>query len=883
MNGLTLQVCETCLGWTLLHFIWQGLLVFFLLAGLMGVLRNSSPNKRYLAGCFALALLAIVPVITFTSLVQKERLNVGTPLKLNVTLAEEKVTFVQSVENGQHKIVAHPVESKMTLAQQLEPYLPTLVVLWSVGVLALSLRLMVGWVRVNQLKGRGAVELEQAWHAKLAELGQRLGMSRPVRMVQSALVEVPTVIGWLRPVILLPVGCLMELTPGQLESILAHELAHIRRHDYAVNILQSVVETFLFYHPAVWWISRLVREERENCCDDLAVEVCGDRVGYARALATLEELRLTPGTLALAAGGAPLLQRIRRLAGKPSTNRIQYPQRSAWPVAGLVVVLTVGVLFLGLRGNKAQALDNPIPVAQRITNSEGVFTFVTVSGKAVLNGVILDTNAPEISSDTNGFSWRPSSKINNVRFKYVHYDATPLTTVMNDLNVAFRSHYPLQEPLHFYLNRNGHNDPLDALSPTAGGVTNSLASVKITLNPAISNVSMEDALKYIASHASIPITYYWQQRGDLLGDVVFKLSDTIETRTFHIDTNHFHKILEKMQNAKNLDSANGSNTLVHQELLGWMKTLGVDFSTNSPLNSGRAIAWNDRKGVLFVRATIKDLDLIEAELQKELTPSVDINIKVKFVEMDESLFSQLGLIQVTNVPAGVSTNARQPGFNYIGGDSKISRIPNGVTNSIVLQWNSILTPKGCKELLDKLEKHNGTEILNLPEVTIESGRQCQFQAVDLMTIVTNVQALHDTNNKPSFNYQTGTMPFGPVLDVIPYINQKGLIDMTVVSSLTEFLGYEKGPKVEMDGLSAEKPLPRYKLRQLTANSSLEDGSTMILGGVSVGSGDEKLAKPSSTFKNPPPTSKTTAKKTLLVFITPQFVYSDGTPVHPEAK
>ena len=114
-----------------------------------------------------------------------------------------------------------------------------------------------------------------------------------MRVVESALVDVPVVIGWLRPVILLPVAALAGLTPAQVEAILAHELAHIRRHDSCVNVLQTIAETLLFYHPAVWWVSHRIRAEREHCCDDIAVAVCGDPVAYAQALAELESWRVT--------------------------------------------------------------------------------------------------------------------------------------------------------------------------------------------------------------------------------------------------------------------------------------------------------------------------------------------------------------------------------------------------------------------------------------------------------------------------------------------------------------------------------------------------------------------------------------------------------------
>ncbi|MCL5745151.1 MAG: hypothetical protein M1541_14700, partial [Acidobacteria bacterium] len=185
--------------------------------------------------------------------------------------------------------------------------LPWLVAGWILGVVVLSLRLAVGWFQIHQARTRSGESLEAQLGARLRELQRRLRLSRPVRLVKSALVEVPTVIGWFRPMILLPASALTGLSPVQLDLILAHELAHLRRWDHWVNLLQIAIETLLFYHPAVWWVSRCVREEREHCCDELAVAVCGNRLAYAQALATLEELRQAPADLALAAAGGSLL------------------------------------------------------------------------------------------------------------------------------------------------------------------------------------------------------------------------------------------------------------------------------------------------------------------------------------------------------------------------------------------------------------------------------------------------------------------------------------------------------------------------------------------------------------------------------------------------
>jgi hypothetical protein len=157
------------------------------------------------------------------------------------------------------------------------------------------------------------MSLPPGHRVRLREVARRVGLRRTPRVLQSAWLEVPTVVGWARPLVLLPAGLLCGLTAFEVEAILAHEFAHIRRRDYLVNLLQSLVEVFLFYHPAVWWVSGRVRAEREKCCDDVAASACGDRLRYARVLARMEGLRAVPAQAALAAGGGVLLSRVRRL------------------------------------------------------------------------------------------------------------------------------------------------------------------------------------------------------------------------------------------------------------------------------------------------------------------------------------------------------------------------------------------------------------------------------------------------------------------------------------------------------------------------------------------------------------------------------------------
>jgi beta-lactamase regulating signal transducer with metallopeptidase domain len=198
------------------------------------------------------------------------------------------------------------------VSQRVEPYLPWIVCVWALGVVLFSLRLLAGWNAVRELRVAADVT-DSLWTDRFQRLKMRLGVSYAVRLAFSTSAAVPMVIGWLKPVVLVPAGIVAGLSAAQLEAILAHELIHIRRHDYLVNLVQNVVETVFFYHPAVAWVSNCIRVEREHCCDDAASLVCGGTLDYARALAALAESQRAPA-LGVAATGGSLVERIRRLA-----------------------------------------------------------------------------------------------------------------------------------------------------------------------------------------------------------------------------------------------------------------------------------------------------------------------------------------------------------------------------------------------------------------------------------------------------------------------------------------------------------------------------------------------------------------------------------------
>jgi beta-lactamase regulating signal transducer with metallopeptidase domain len=287
--------------------------------------------------------MVTMPAVTAVQNWRAARSVSMTPLSDGVPAASAAATSSEPV--AEHTLAALPAESTAGSAfgaWRIDGAIPGVLLAWLAGVALLTLRLAGGWLWVQRATSRAASPAAEPWQAMAADLARRLRICRPIRLLESAVVEVPTVIGWLKPVVLIPASALAGMAPHQIEAVLAHELAHVRRHDYLVNLLQAVVETLLFYHPAVWWISRRIRQEREHCCDDLAVSLCGDRVAYAAALADLEERRGGAGQLALAATDGSLLHRVRRLLGAPT-----HAGRAPGWLAGAIAVLLLSAIAAG--------------------------------------------------------------------------------------------------------------------------------------------------------------------------------------------------------------------------------------------------------------------------------------------------------------------------------------------------------------------------------------------------------------------------------------------------------------------------------------------------------------------------------------------------------
>ncbi|MEZ0296043.1 MAG: M56 family metallopeptidase [Candidatus Methylacidiphilales bacterium] len=354
------------LGWTLLHTLWQGALIWLVLQVMLIVMRRKSAQARYLVSCGALLAMVVIPWLTFsaqdiTERVQRERNGESAGPSITSTIWNDVAPLGRASKIRSFtpyiKLTNVAGAHRQEFSEQgiIRLSLPWLVALWWCGVLFFAMRLFVGWRAVAQLAASQLKPLDEVWQTRWLRLRLQAGVKQLVGMGETAAVQVPSVAGWLKPVVLLPVGVLAGMPVEQVEAILLHELAHIRRHDITVNLIQSLAETLFFYHPAVWSVSNRIRQERELACDDMAIAWCNDRLGYAEALAAFEGMRAegAQNRLSMAATGraasrkAPegdLLSRIRRVL-QGVEPRHPMPSSRMLTLSGLAAV---GVYLLSM-------------------------------------------------------------------------------------------------------------------------------------------------------------------------------------------------------------------------------------------------------------------------------------------------------------------------------------------------------------------------------------------------------------------------------------------------------------------------------------------------------------------------------------------------------
>ncbi len=345
MNFLTGLLSPTAMRWmalTLLHFLWQG--TAFAALAYAGMAFCRSAASRYAMGLAMLVMMAVAPAVTYLTLQGQD--SDGAAVSMNAVKAEAGPAAIVTANPAKFvaKAAAAPV------SDGLPGYFLWLVEIWFAGVMLLGLRSAGGVLVVERLRRKESKRVGEQMHEFCAALQRKMGLQRLVSFYECNRLDAPAVAGWLRPVVMLPVTALTGLNEAQLSSVIAHELAHIKRYDALVNLFQIGVETLLFYHPGVWWLNKKIREERENCCDDMAVEVCGNPLTYAHALAQMAESRISP-RLMMAANSRPLAARVARLLGMAKKGETMRGADLSLGLLCLSASLMAGVALVGVARN----------------------------------------------------------------------------------------------------------------------------------------------------------------------------------------------------------------------------------------------------------------------------------------------------------------------------------------------------------------------------------------------------------------------------------------------------------------------------------------------------------------------------------------------------
>jgi len=332
------------LGWTIVHSLWQILIIALGLKLALNIFKNTSTHTRYALSAAALILILLAGIATFIGVYTSYQ-----PQTVNATTGDKSIlsTLLSQPElTEKFTVLAIPAlisEQFLSIMAWVESMLSMIVMLWMLGIILFMIKFTGNLVYVQRLKHIGTKSVPSEWHAMLKRLSDKIGVKIHIQLFESVFAKAPMVIGHFKPVILLPTGLLFSMPTDQVEAIFAHELAHIRRKDYLINTLKTILEVIFFYHPALWWISAIFDEEREHCCDDITLSASIGPLALSKALVCAEEYRMSAPGLAMAfyKKHHSLFKRIRRM----NTKKHKTQKFSGRPVA-LAVILTGLLAFV---------------------------------------------------------------------------------------------------------------------------------------------------------------------------------------------------------------------------------------------------------------------------------------------------------------------------------------------------------------------------------------------------------------------------------------------------------------------------------------------------------------------------------------------------------
>ncbi len=361
--------------WTLLHSLWQGLILALIAGGIMVMTKKASSAMRYNLLCALLLVFLAASTYTFYSELHQNR--VAIPAISDTSLATTSGTAGNLVP-ASTSITTHTLQNGIdTLVQYFNAHAAIIVVIWFIVFMARFVKVLSGLVYAQRVRHYQTRPAPAHWQQRLAQLLEKLQISRPVSLLESAVIKIPMVVGVLKPVVLVPVGMLTHISPEQVESILIHELAHIRRQDYLFNLIQHLVDTLFFFNPALVWVSSLIRGERENCCDDVAIDQTRSRRQLINALVSFHEYTQASNGFALQFAGKEnqVVKRVKRIVHKKN-HSLNAGER----IVLMSSILLLSAAFITTKSSRPES--SPVP-ATVIVHPATVTATATIAAQPV--------------------------------------------------------------------------------------------------------------------------------------------------------------------------------------------------------------------------------------------------------------------------------------------------------------------------------------------------------------------------------------------------------------------------------------------------------------------------------------------------------------------
>jgi len=732
----------------------------------------------------------------------------------------------------------------------------------------------------------------------------QLGVRVPVRLRLSEYPASAAVCGLVRPVILVPKLLVERLTAAQWRAVLLHELGHIKRGDLWVNHVQTLLQIFYWYHPLLWLANAVIRRVREQAVDELVMVAMRETEDvYPATLLEVAKLAFlrhgsSLGLVGIAESRHGLKERIQQLLSKP----IPRSARLGWVGAMTILLLAAVVLPMAKAERPVAAIKQvavlqpatedtppqvPTPLSEKPAPKVESNQVALASDKAdelVKEGRLLYKAGRYSEAESKlkaAIQIAPTNRVavyylDRARWKLGAHGPRTTADQLETLNrlrldeVSLETQ-KLEDAVKILVGLVQRQDPehigINILLAGAGDTTDDLRNAQVTIRPPLKNVTLEETLDALLKSASPSIKYSVEDYA-----VVFSLkgpeTPPLHTRTFKVDANTVIQGMRRTdpKTSRRPEGTNAFATMVRQ----YFAARGLT------LNPPAAMFFNDRLGVLVVKATAPDLAIIEQTLQELTLSPPQLQIEVKMVEVTETADNTLEvgalLASLTNYPAascGVSPATKaSPALLDLD-----ARDPGGLLRK---RLSAVLSKTQFHELLRAFEHQYPVDLLAMPKVTTLSGRQTQVKVNDIKSIVTGLK----TNvNPPSLTPVTTEYSVGPTVDLVPRVAPDGTnVQITVVCSLCEFLGYDTTKKEKVTArvggkrVSAPKPFPLFRNRQVMAEATVTDGQTLVLVGAPV----EEVQKVKKLFT----TTSKTVKRYWIVFVTPTLIDPAGNRLHP---